>query len=49
MGETSGLCPKWNIGRVEYWNDGLQKNPEMIFLSNNPLFHRSNIPSLQLI
>jgi hypothetical protein len=48
-GRASGLRPNWNIGSLEYWNDGLQKNPEMIFPPIDPLFHRSNIPLFQLI
>jgi hypothetical protein len=49
MNGTSGLRPEWNTGRLEYWNEELQKNHEMIFHSNDPLFHRSNIPLFQFI
>jgi hypothetical protein len=49
MDELRGFAP---IGILEEWNIGImgfKKNPEMIFPSNNPLFHRSNIPSFQLM
>jgi hypothetical protein len=44
---TEGLRPDWNVGVMEYWNDGFKgKNRQYaLFRFWRPLFYDSNIPS----
>jgi hypothetical protein len=41
-----GLCPNWNVGKLERWNDGKMRNFIHLEMISTAFFtHYSDIPS----